>query len=193
MRTLRILPLFLALAALPAARAEEQKPYALGDKVELGKLDRVTGGDAVDLAAALEGSKRGLILVWYSPTCPWCFKFSKQYAALRKKYEAKGWTFVGIFSNSPSEQLPDAETHKRLYEEQGIEFPMLHDKDKAYMKRFGTARTPTFCVIDKKARLVYRGAPWNREDRTPYLAEFLDAIEKGEVPPARGDDTAAWG
>jgi len=90
MRTLRMLPVLAALAALPAVRAEEEKAYAVGDKVELAKLERVTGGDAVDLAAALEKSKRGLVLVWYSPTCPWCFKFSKQYAALRKKYEAKG-------------------------------------------------------------------------------------------------------
>jgi len=198
---MRRLLLPLLLLAAPAARSDETpappepKPYKVGDKVELGKHADLAGGPEIDLAKALEASRKGIVLVWYSPACPACVGKVAEITEFVKKYTEKGWTFIGVFSggNFPVDKLTPEE-HAAAYKEQKVPFPILDDCAQKYKKTFGLRKTPTFAAIPKDGKLGFLGAAWSLRDKTQFLGNWLDASAAGgELPTYEAALLTPWG
>jgi len=184
----------------PESKAESKpkkpKIYKVGDKVELtGVYKDLAGGTDVDLAKAFKESKKGVIFLWYSPTCPYCFRFVEEKTKLKEKYTKEGWTFIGVCSNSFNRRMPDAATHKKMYTKQKVPFPVINDiEQKVLARAFGAQRTPTYAVIPKATgKLGYLGSARGLKNKTPYLAPYLDAVGAGKEAPKLTAEMAAWG
>jgi hypothetical protein len=72
-------------------------------------------------------------------------------------------------------------------EEKGFNFPYLYDETQQIARDLKATVTPEFYVFDKDRKLVYWGPLDSSKDSastaTPYLAEAVDALVKGEAVP----------
>jgi len=182
----------------PEAETAKPKVYELGDKVELGKLREPAAEREVDLAAALKDAKKGIVLVWYSPYCPYCFKPDKLEGLTKivEAYKDKGWTFYGVVSDTNVDKRlgGTAEAYAKIAKEQKIPFPLLLDLDQKVARAFQAKRTPTFAVITKDGKLGYQGAPWQLRYETPFVSNYLKAVTEDKAPPKHDAAAmAAWG
>jgi thiol-disulfide isomerase/thioredoxin len=175
---------------------EEARPYKIGDQVRLHTHKDLNGGPEIDLAKALEASRKGLVIVWYSPVCPACVARIGEISEFAKKYGEKGWTFVGVFSgmNGRVDAL-SPEEHAAYYKKQKVPFPVLDDREQRYKKPFGLKKTPQFAAITKDGKLGFLGAPWNvRDPKEQYLGPWLDAVAEGKEPPTfPAEKLVPWG
>lgn len=168
-----------ALAAAPA-RAQ----FAPGDSLAaLGQPLPAVDGRSASLAA--EAGPQGLVVVFWSNTCPWGDRYAGRVAELAAAYRPAGFGFALVNSHAPDRlEAESAEAGRDELAAAGLVLPYLLDADGAVARALGARSAPHAFVFDGAGRLAYDGAiddspsSASRVER-PYLREALDRIVAG--------------
>lgn len=176
----RALLVALALVAPLALRAQP----AVGDAMPEGDrlLPAVAGAERT--LASLRGTD-GLVVVFWSNTCPWGDRLANRVSALADDYAAQGVEVVLVNSNAPKRL--EAESTEAGREELATfarPLPYLLDGDGVVAAAFGVRSAPHVFYFGADGRLVYHGAfddSPSSADRVeqPWLRTALDQALAG--------------
>ena len=145
-----ILLMFIALSAsLITASSYAKGP---GDKAEDFTLTGIDGS-SYNLSGALENSKNGVIVIFWSTECPWVQPYNDRINDYIKDMNNKGFTVWGINANN-TESLDDVKVHAK---KNSYEFPMLKDIGNTVADMLGATRTPEAYMIAKDKTILYHG------------------------------------
>lgn len=119
--------------------------------------------------------RAGLVVVFWSPTCPWANRYEPRLAGLVDGYAPAGFGFVLIGSNRTPSDAPLAG---------GLDLPVVQDPSGAIARAFGVSRAPHIFLFGPDLTLLYDGAiddsPASADRvRTPYLAQAMDQSVAG--------------
>ena len=107
--------------------------------------------------------------------CPYVIHVMDQFKRLSDDFGAAGIGMVAINSNDVENYPQDGPPKMReLVEEEGGDFPFLHDEDQSVAIAYRAACTPDFYLFDEGMKLVYRGQ--------------LDGSRPGNEIPVTGED-----
>jgi peroxiredoxin len=102
--------------------------------------------------------KKGLLVFFICPHCPYVKHINEGLAALGKDYAEQPIGIVAISSNDAGTHPTDSPAGlKQQAETFGFKFPYLYDESQAVAKAYKAACTPDFFLFDGGLRLVYRG------------------------------------
>jgi len=142
----------VGLAQQPKDQQMLGKPLPLANRPMLN-----VDGKQVTLGS-LKGEK-GLVLSFWSNTCPWVAKYEDRFLALARTYQPKGFSFVVVNANDPKAHPREAlEAMKERALQKKYPFPYLVDENSALARALGATRTPHVYVYDASGKLVYVGA-----------------------------------
>jgi hypothetical protein len=150
---MRVALLGLVLAASPSAAQ-----IATGDLYPLP--ERVfPSADGAGRTLAGEAGSGGLLVVFWSNTCPWAQRYAARLADLAVRFESEDVGMVLVNSNAPArlEAESAAATSEKLADA-GIAAPALLDADGALARAFGARRAPHAFLFAPDGRLLYDGA-----------------------------------
>ena len=121
--------------------------------------------------------------------CPYVHAVLSRLIAIQSDYADKGVQLVGINANDGS-QYPDDNfsNMQKAVEEQGINFPYLHDESQEVARAYQAQCTPDLFIFDANRQLAYHGRiddNWQEPDQVTRheLREALDTILAGESIP----------
>ncbi len=159
----------LLLAAVVAA-APASAQIATGDAVPLS--ERVfASADGAGRTLAGEVGPGGLLVVFWSNTCPWAQRYAARLAELVPTVAADGVETVLVNSNAPARlEAESAEATRVALADVGIAAPALLDADGALARAFGARRAPHAFLFGPDGRLRYDGAI----DDSPSAAERVE-------------------
>ena len=189
-KTMRILLVSVLLCGLLYATAEAQtkKELAIGTPMPLADRPMKNIDGRVLTLNDLKGEK-GLVVVFWSNTCPWVAKYEDRLLELARTYQEKGFGFVVVNANDPRAYPQESlEEMKKRATSRGYPFPYLVDEGSVLAATYGATRTPHVYVFDAEGKLVYVGAI----DDSPadpsqveraYLKEVLEAMVAGKEVP----------
>ena len=131
-----------------------------------------------------------LLVVFMCNHCPYVKQKIQTIIRLQEEYRDRGLAVVGINSND-AENYPDDsfEKMKEFAAQEGINFTYLIDETQEMARAYGAVCTPDPFLFDRDRRLVYQGRiddalQLGDTPTTSDIAEALDALIKGEQPPA---------
>ena len=172
----------LALVAGASARAQ----VAIGGALPMAttSIQNSLGGQ---LSLQSVSGADGLLVLFWSETCPWATRYEGRVADLAASNPSFGWVLV----NSDSTTVPDAEAIGRQ-----IVATYLLDQGGTIAGLFGAASAPEAFLFNRDGILIYRGAIDNSPssaDRASelYLANALESARSGEPVPM--PETRAFG
>lgn len=176
----RLVWLLAALAAAVPARAQ----LATGDALPApGQALPTVDGRSTTLAG--EAGTQGLVVLFWSNTCPWGDRYAGRVAALADTYRPAGFGVVLVNSNAPDRlEAESPEAGRAALAEAGLALPYLLDADGAVATAFGVRSAPHAFVFDGGGQLAYDGAiddspsSADRVERA-YLTEALDRLVAG--------------
>jgi len=197
----RLLSLGLALAATllaaAAPAATENKPFAIGDKVDpkiaLKDIDGKTW-TLGDFQKTAEREGKVVVLDFWSINCPISVAYEGRMKKLAAECEKQGVVFLAIDANHTEldEGAEDPYGRIRAYAKKAeVGFPILIDKGNVVADRFGGKTTPHIYVIDKEGVLQYMGAvdDDSKMDKEKaggeikrYAADAVAAVIAGKKP-----------
>ncbi len=114
---------------------------------------------------AIQIHRKSLIL-YFSPTCSHCIHSMPELMALREKLD-ENWGFIAVASGHADREMLDA-----FIETFQIDFPVVHDVDKAFIQATQVPSTPSILVVE----------PIEGADDTGPNTRILD----GMIPYRRG-------
>ncbi|WP_315853704.1 thioredoxin family protein [Candidatus Laterigemmans baculatus] len=184
-----VLPLSLVLGlvngwASPAAAGKYNAVLSVGDVAPQWKdLPGVDGRQHSweDVAEA-----EVVVVVFTCNTCPYAVDVEQRLVALDEKFADPRVAIVAINANTkPDDRLP---AMRDRAEEQGFEFPYLHDASQDTARAFGATTTPQFFVLDDQRRVVYMGSlddsPDGKNVTNRYVEAAIEAALAGTKPKA---------
>lgn len=173
------------LVASPAAAQPEvgARPLATGDSYPLAeRVFPSTDGAGHTLAG--EAGPGGLLVVFWSNTCPWAQRYAARLSDLALRLETAGVGMVLVNSNAPARlEAESAEATREKVAEAGIDAPALLDDDGALARAFGARRAPHAFLFGPDGRLRYDGAI----DDSPSAADRVNRAWLSEVLVPRAD------
>jgi peroxiredoxin len=108
-------------------------------------LPRLDAGGELSLAA-LRG--KGVVVNFWASWCAPCKKETPMLQAAWRKYRAQGLVVVGIdYDDFKGDARAFAKRH-------GITYPIVHDRDKRTVGRYGVVGVPETLFVDRHGRLV---------------------------------------
>ncbi|HUI55675.1 MAG TPA: thioredoxin family protein [Bryobacteraceae bacterium] len=156
--------------------AVESTMLELGTPAPDFSLPDVVSGKTISLAAF--AGKRGLLVMFLCPHCPYVKHVQAGLAALLKEYAAAPLGIVAISSNDVAQYPDDSPDGLRaMASALRIDFPYCYDETQAAAKAYRAACTPDFFLFDASRKLVYRGQ--------------MDASRPGNDIPVTGSDLRA--
>lgn len=132
-------------------------------------------------------SNKATVLVFLSPTCPLCQKYSLTLRNLAADYAPKGVAFYGI---APGKNYTNTEFNDYATEYL-IKFPILTDPKLKLTKKLNATITPEVVVFNARGQVVYQGKidNWYESIGTRrsvitehYLADALEATLANTQP-----------
>ena len=123
-----------------------------GDKAEDFTLVG-TDGSKYNLTEAVNNSKNGVVVVFWSCECPWVQPYNDRINEYSKELSDKGFTLWAINANS-TESLDEVKSHANT---NSYSFPMLKDENNAVADMLGATRTPEVFMIGKDMTILYHG------------------------------------
>ncbi|HXJ39675.1 MAG TPA: redoxin family protein [Bryobacteraceae bacterium] len=150
---------------------------------------RDLAGSEVNLASALRGKKGAVVVIW-SSTCSHCVRYDGYFNKFSENHP--DLAFIALASRHGE----TAESVKKAAKERGIQFPIALDPGGTVAAQWYTNQTPRAFLVDKEARLLYRGAVCNFKyaedpEYVPYLEPAIADL-LAERPVAR-TETASFG
>ena len=159
---------------------------------------QVTYGDPIPMAstplAAADGSRTsladaagpaGLVVVFWSNTCPWTDRYAPRLADLVARYTPAGVRFVLVNSNDPARnERETAAASREATASARLAAPSLVDADGALAAAFGAVSAPHAFFFGPDGTLRYDGtlddSPASADRvRVPYLAQAMDQSVAG--------------
>lgn len=102
--------------------------------------------------------KKGLTVMFVSHHCPYVKHLHKGFQSLWNKYKDSEIGFVAISSNDVENYPDDSPANmQKLWNDLGLDFPVLYDESQEVAKIFDAQCTPDFFVYDSSGNLYYRG------------------------------------
>jgi len=96
-------------------------------------------------------------------------------AQLHKEYESKGVTFVGINSNK-QEDVAEIKEHAK---KNGLEFPILKDKNNVIADEFKASFTPEIYVLNGDLEQLYHGRiDDSRREKNIKVSDLCNTLDK---------------
>ena len=146
-------------------------------------------GTDVTLSEALR-DKKGAVVIFWSSTCSHCVRYDKTLNTFAERHPDLAFFVLA------SRQGETAEDVKKAAKERNITFPIILDPMGKVAGKWYTQQTPRAFLLDKEARLLYRGAIDNFKypEDAEYLGYLEPAIEQflaGE--PIGRTETASFG
>lgn len=164
MRRAALFVLAAGLAASPSAQIATGDLYPLADRV-------FPSADGAGRTLAGEAGSGGLLVVFWSNTCPWAQRYATRLADLAVGADTAGVGMLLVNSNAPGRlEAESAEATREKIAEAGIAAPALLDADGALARAFGARRAPHAFLFGPDGRLVYDGAI----DDSPSAAERVE-------------------
>lgn len=136
-----------------------------------------------------------VIMCFTCNTCPYSVDYEDRLKALQEKIESEKLSAVLVAINSNAVRGDALEAMKRRAEEKGFRFAYVKDESQVVARAYGAIYTPEFYVLDKRRRIVYRGAMDDQTDAALVTKNYVElavaAAMKGDFPadreiPARG-------
>ncbi|RMG21790.1 MAG: thioredoxin family protein [Methanobacteriota archaeon] len=181
MNRFKFITLFLLMVGISFSQTDKGKTMLLSQRLES------TDGKVVTLDQ-IKGEK-GLVIIFWSNTCPWVKKYEARTVALIREYQKKGFGFVLVNSND-TRKFPAESLEEMGKKAQEGKYPCLYVKDRGskLALALGAKRTPHVFVFNSREELVYQGAvDDNAEDATlvkkAYLKTVLDALLQAKPVP----------
>ena len=134
------------------------------------------------------GDKKAVAVVFTCNHCPYAQAWEGRLIAAQADYAAKGVQLIAINANDAVKYPGDSfEAMTQRAQEQGFNYPYLHDTTQEIAAAYGAERTPEIFLFDQKGVLQYHGAPDdNYEDpdavQHTYFRDALDAVLAGSRP-----------
>lgn len=132
----------------------------------------------------------GAVVMFICNHCPFVIHVAEELTRVANEYLDKGVGFVGINCNDLTTHPQDAPKHMAEFSKKyHLPFPYLFDESQETAKTFKAVCTPDFFVLDKDARVFYRGrldesTPKNDKPLTGIeLRNALEALVSGKTPP----------
>ncbi len=134
---------------------------------------------------SLSEYKKDLLVVCITCNhCPVAVAYEDRMIEFAKKY-GKKVDFVAINVNNGAADKLDKMIVRA--QEKSFNFPYLYDASQQIARDLKASVTPEFYVFNKDRKLVYWGPFDSSKDdpakATPYLAQAIDALQKGEAVP----------
>ena len=127
----------------------------LGSKAHDFALKGVDGQTHTRASCAGEN---GLLVMFICNHCPFVVHVRDEFSRLMEDFRGEGLRIIAINSNDLAGYPQDGPTPMRsLALELGWSFPYCFDEDQSVARSFFAACTPDFFLVDRGARLVYRG------------------------------------
>jgi thiol-disulfide isomerase/thioredoxin len=102
--------------------------------------------------------KKGLLVMFLCPHCPFVKHIQPGLAALAKDYAHSAMGMVAISSNDVAQYPEDGpEGLRQMAAELGFDFPYCYDEAQEAARAYRASCTPDFFLFDAGHRLVYRG------------------------------------
>lgn len=172
-----------SLALLLAAGASAQT-LSHGAMIPLASESFAAADGSQTSLDAATGSA-GLVVVFWSNTCPWTDRYAPRLADLVARYTPAGVGFVLVNSNDPTENEREAATASReTSASSGLAVPYLADPSGRLAASFGATSAPHAFFFDGSGSLRYDGAIDDSATsparvRVPYLAQAMDQSVAG--------------
>ena len=166
--------------------ATESTMLELGTAAPDFSLPDTVSGQTVSLATF--AGKKGLLVMFLCPHCPYVRHVESGLAALLKEYAGAPLGIVAIGSNDAAQYPEDGPDGLRAQAARlGFDFPYCYDESQAAAQAYRAACTPDFFLFDGARKLVYRGQmdgarPKNQIPVTGAdLRAALDAVLAGRA------------
>ena len=173
----------LILLALPAA-AQEQGLGAGAAIPDAGAAFTDAAGRSLTLGGSVGSA--GLVVAFWSDTCPWAERNADRLAALASEYARAGVAFVAVGAGESGGA--GAASAQQLSDRLGMPFVTNGAR---LAEPFGVASLPTVFFFGRDGRLVYEGAiddspadadavevPYLRQAMDEYLAELPVSVQR---------------
>jgi peroxiredoxin len=126
------------------------------------------------------------VLVFTCNHCPYALAWQDRIADVARDYAARGVRVLAINANDADRYPRDSlEAMRERVSREDWPMPYLHDATQEVAREYGAKVTPDVFVLDREARLRYRGAPdgaYDRpQERAEWLREALDAVLSGAI------------
>lgn len=163
------------------SQTEQGKTLLLSQKL------KTIEGKTVSLEK-LMGDK-GLVIIFWSNTCPWVARYEKRTIELINQFSQKGFGFILVNSNDSRSYEKESLSYMKEKALAG-KYPCIYAKDEGSLlaMALGAKRTPHVFVFNNKKELLYQGAvDDNAEDpskvKHAYLKDVLNSILQGKNVP----------
>lgn len=186
----RLLLLLAFGAASVAAQPADESGLGAGAALpEAGRSLQDAGGRTLTLGGSV--GRAGLVVAFWSNTCPWAERNAARLAELAREYAPAGINFVAIAADDPAARGSSAQ---QVAASLGI--PYVTDSGSALARAFGVRSLPTVYFFSADSRLVYEGAiddsPADADAvDVPYLRQGMD--QHLAAVPVEVQRTAALG
>ncbi len=173
----RLLTLSFVLAgALLAGPARAQ--ITTGATLPLADRSLPTA-DGSSLALASAAGPEGLVVLFWSNTCPWTERYVDRVAELVRVYVPAGFGVVLVNGDDPVADVPPADAARSHAASRSLSVPYVLDADGALAAAFGAESTPEAFFFGPDRTLRYHGAiddgPADvSRVQTPYLRQAMD-------------------
>jgi peroxiredoxin len=141
-------------------------------------------GTSYNLNTALNDSKNGVIVIFWSLECPWVQPYNDRINDYVKEYTDNGFTVWAMNSNN-TEPKEEVATYVK---EKNFTFPMLKDENNVVADMLGATRTPEVYIIGKDGVIKYHGRISDNKDKAAQTTHDLGTAA-GEI--ASGKEVTA--
>ena len=137
--------------------------------------------------AGLAGDQATVIMFWCNH-CPYVKPNQARVIALQERYAGRGVRFAAVCANDATAYPEDSFANmQRRAEQQGYNFPYLHDESQQVARSFGAQRTPEVFLFDSEGKLRYHGRIDDNYEsaeraRSHDLRDAIEALLAGEAP-----------
>lgn len=172
----------LLLAALLVAAPASAQELTFGAPLPLAD-EAFSAADGAAQSLAEVAGPEGLVVLFWSNTCPWTERYTPRLAQLIGTYTPAGVGFVLVNSNAPGDG-DAAATARETVARGGLAVPYLLDPAGRLAAAFGARNAPHAYFFDGSRSLRYTGAlddsPASAERvRVPYLSQAMDQSVAG--------------
>ncbi len=148
-----------------------------------GPLDLESTGETLAALDSLVGS-RVAVVVFLGTDCPIAQACLPKLREVQTRFAPQGVVFLAVYPHH-HETLAEAQQHA---EQAGLKYRVLRDRHQRLADRWGVARVPTVCVLDRSGRVAYQGSVVERigahrpAGGREHLALAIEEVLRGESP-----------
>lgn len=151
----------------------------LGTEAPRFALPDVLSGKEITLEGAFGEGKKGLLVMFVCPHCPYVKHVEAELGRIGTDYLGRVGV-AAVMSNDLLEYPQDGpEAMREQARRNGWNFPYLLDETQEVARAYGAACTPDFFLFDAERKLVYRG---QLDGSRPRRGDF------GNDVPVTGED-----